>query len=262
MNPYESTYFGTTGMTHALIKTTAVKSIEMILTPQGNDVTVPMGFAQTVLAIQDTQFMMSGAAGYWDRFRVRRIKFRYSPMGTESIYLNMFMANGNRAFLYPPYSNGPLLITYDPTANVENAAQTLNTMTRFYTAANQLDAQKYVLEGRQALRQSQHYVGETTKTFKGNIVSPRAMLYNSRGPQGYMINSDIDLGSQYKLGQTAMQENQFVTTYGMLNFILPRSTTELTQVNPNPNQPEQATVLPTIRVNVSITYYLDVYGQT
>lgn len=274
MNPYESTYFGTLGMTHTTLKTTAIKSIDMLFFPDeyetNEDISpnsIPLGFGQVVLAIQDTQFMLSGSTEFWDRFRVRRIKFRYSPMGTEAIYQNLFITGGTTEYLYPPYSNGPLLITYDPTANVADANEALNVMTRFGTQQQIVGTDefrvKYIIEGQRAMRQSQHYVGETTKTFKGNIVGPRAIMYTTTGSQGFFISSQIDVANQYKIqgsGVANVQDGEFVTTYGMLNFIIPRSTTGLfSMINPSNNQ---RVALPKIKMNVTITYYLELYGHT
>lgn len=259
-------------MTRTTLKTTAVKSINMLFFPDQmiarlnatsqvkyNPNTIPLGFAQVVLNLQDTQFMLTNSVEFWDRVRVNRIKFRYAPMGTEAVYLNMFIAGGNRQFLHPPYSNGPLLITYDPTANVNNAEGALLGMQRFGTQDEQLRTQT-LEEVQRAIRQSQHYIGETTKTFKGNIVSPRAMMFTLTGSQGFTMTNEIDLGNQYLIrlggnGLIPIQDYQHVTTYGALNFIIPRSTTRLEEM-----QGDMA--YPIITVNVSITYYLELYGHT
>ena len=225
-----------------------------------NPNTIPLGFAQVVLNLQDTQFILTNSVEFWDRALVNRIKFGYAPMGTEAVYLNMFITGGNKQFLRPPYSNGPLLITYDPTANVNTAIGALIGMERL---GNQ-DQQPTPLaldEVQRAIRQSQHYIGETTKTFKGNIVSPRAMMFTNTGSQGFTMTNEIDLGNQYlsRLGGNGqliqIQDYQHVTTYGALNFIIPRSTTQLEGMQEN-------MTYPIITVNVSITYYLELYGHT
>lgn len=268
MNPYESTYFGNVGMTRTTLKTTAVQSVNMLFITdqmianlnagqvQYNSTTIPLGFAQIILKLQDTPFMLTNSVEFWDRVRVTRIKFRYSPMGTESVYLNMFLTSGVQGLLHPPYSNGPLLITYDPTANVTTAAEVIAGMDRFRSQEQQPQVST-LLEGQRALRQSQHYVGETTKTFKGKILSPRAMLFSTRGPQGFTMNNEIDLGNQYRIqpGELNIPEYQHLTTYGALNFLIPRSTTGLEGT-------QGGTALPVIRVNVSVTYYLELYGHT
>lgn len=264
-------------MTRTTLKTTAINSVSMLFFPDQmiaqlnagsvkyNPGTIPLGFAQVILNLQETQLMLTNSIEFWDRVRVTRIKFRYAPMGTEAVYLNMFISGGNVQFLHPPYSNGPLLITYDPTANVNNAVEVILGMQRLGTQEQQPTVES-LTEVQRAIRQSQHYVGETTKTFKGNIVGPRAMMFTRNGSQGFTMTNEIDLGNQYliRIGSNGQvippQDYQHVTTYGALNFIIPRATTQLEPMQSNPNNPNAA--FPIIKVNVSITYYLELYGHT
>ena len=258
-DPYENTYFGMTGRMHTTLKTTATKSMQMRFIPSTAIGTalpqsVPYGFAQIVLTLQDTTFMLGPAAEFWDRAIVRRIKFKYAPTGTETIFAAILAQQQNQLYLSPPYANSPLLITYDPTANVLDANQALLGMDRLLQQGQ--ITTNFITESVRAQRQSQHYIGETTKPFKGRIVSPRTMLVSPTGPQGFTSRNEIDLGNQYKItyvngALVAPRQYEHVATYGTLNFLIPRVL----------SLPEQEVPV-SFQINVTITYELELFGQT
>lgn len=252
----ETSFFGNSGKSPFILKSTAIYTGRMQFFPQEyfqntnlDPQFYPYGFMQFILKPNDTELFKSLRVMTWDRFRISKIKLEYIPTGTESLVSRVIVTSDpTTVFNNPPYSNMPMIFSYDPTANVANLSQALAGQQRFDLTTNQ---GKILLanEARSAMSNNQIKPGSSTTEFKSNVFKPRSQVFSQVGPISTVTNAVIDIRTQYNSLRTPVEnEGKVIATYGAFNVIIPRINTE-------------QTVYPQIDINVIATFVFELYGQ-
>lgn len=264
-------YFGNTNNIPTRLPSTAMYSVPLVFITEEQLQTeyegvpanaVPYGFAQIVLCLQHTQFMMGLSSEHFDRVYVRRIDLEYVPTGTESLVAQRLLANGNALFSAPPYSNTPVIFTYDPTADVSTREEALKGMKRFDTGTPEqpLFSVPLVNQAVKMAGATQLNTSQLTKTHCGTVYKPRYLLLNETGSFGKTESAPLDIATQYKLetlGEDPIEtqrrnQGKLVATYGTFNVILPRVLLR---------QPQQLPTPQNVYINILATFELDLYGH-
>lgn len=252
----ETSFFGNSGISPYVLRSTAVYTGRMQFFPQDyfqgtnlNSQFYPYGFMQFILKPSDTELFKSLRIMTWDRFRISKIKLEYIPTGTESLVSQVIATNEpNTVFNNPPYSNMPMIFSYDPTANVANLEQALAGQQRF----NLTNLEGRILlatEARSAMSNNQIKPGSSTTEFKSTVFKPRSQVFSQTGPISTVSNAVIDVRTQYNSVRNPIEnDGKVIATYGAFNVIIPRINTE-------------QNVSPNIDINVIATFVFELYGQ-
>lgn len=251
----EASFFGNSGIYPYTLRSTAMYTGRMQFLSEkyfegtGLDHTLyPYGFMQFIMKPCDSELFKTLRIMVWDRFRISKIKLEYIPTGTESLVSRVITRNEPTiVFNNPPYSNMPMMFSYDPTANVGNLNEAILGQNRFEdTTQGKINLAN---AARAAMSNNQIQPGSSTKEFKSTVFKPRSQVFSQVGPISTVTNAVIDIRTQYNPADDSFnKEGKVLATYGAFNVIIPRINTEQTYT-------------PQIDINVIATFVFELYGQ-
>lgn len=210
----------------------------------------PLGYAQFTLTPYHSELFRSEAVYAFDRMRVLSISIVYTPTGTESVISTAVAQAGaalSGAIPRVPYANLPLIFAYDPTVNDANALEVIRGFPTDATSPAEL-----VQRGIQAMSATRKATGESTKTFRSRIESPKTLVVRDNGVNPELSGGRLDIGSLMHPSlayETNVARGRSIATYGTFTVLVPRGENLAENVNP------------TIDVNLTIVYRLALYGR-
>lgn len=253
----KNSFFGNIGNYPFVLRSTAIYTGKMrildesFFTDTGLELQYyPYGFMQYILKPSDTELFRSQKIIAWDRFRISKIELEYIPTGTESLVSQVIVQNNNPTAVVnnPPYTNLPMMFSYDPTANVINQQEAMDGIERFNTTQTE-DRIKLASVARSVMGNNQIKPGSSTKKFEGNVYKPRSQTFSENGPVSTVTNAVVDVRTQYNPAIDSFGRNgKLTSTYGSFNIVIPRfNSTSTIPIN--------------LDINVVATFVFKLYGQ-